>query len=686
MALAVAYYHALMLEQKDPASYRMMSALHEPRFAEEAKAFILHHIKPFIQAIPSHLNMELTLSNICPYLLDATLIRDDKSEFKIDAQVHVFSKQTKKVVYSWPSTYDPTKQQLYLWGTVKNIQDVPSELDVITDLIQFTKIFGWYCFFCSTRFTGRGTQHRCHRTKTCFACRRPFLSNNFYTNKHVNMFFCDSKDTETATDCEKCNVSIKTKHCLAHHLSKCCRMGYKCGKCQQYTFRGNKFRTISSIKETHLCKVRPCYMCGQPKRPGEQHLCPMNNSKFPSKLGNTAFLALEFSGSTSTSCKDCFENNCLCSTCKDNSFVEQEPILGVLLIEENSRESYNRVIFASPKMKVQNKHDKSVFTCDYLPSDYKNLPLSSSGPTTNFNQGAKRIVSPETFLNTGDSGVIEQLLYYLTLNNLTNLTIMCHAATDLHLEHVVPVLCRKGLSINTVQVHQRILLVETKELSIRFVDAQNYLGNVSLRTLAQHHDLPLNFFPQKLAKSHNFNLVGKVPDFQEWFNFEDDDTDLEKKKHFWEQLPTSWDFNQQLIDICTQKTIVLATACLEFQKEAFQIQELLKEALEHEAQNSRFPYLCPFSWPLFSRAGYAFKLFLCYSKMVHLIYNVKPAITYNSSKGELAFAQYLMWKHKSIEFIHAFSPYGQRRFKEAVPDILGSNKIAYFYNGKIKVY
>ena len=125
------------------------------------------------------------------------------------------------------------------------------------------------------------------------------------------------------------------------------------------------------------------------------------------------------------------------------------------------------------------------------------------------------------------------------------------------------------------------------------------------------------------------------------------------------------------------RVIVTSLVSLAFVKNSFSCQEKLVH-LQKEMLN--FLPLHPFNPPLCTRAGYAYKLLCYFSPKMKLLRVIKQPIAMQSSAGEIEFCSFMKWQNplKCIEF--AWSPKGQKRSAEAVPDMILENT-CFFWNG-----
>ena len=121
----------------------------------------------------------------------------------------------------------------------------------------------------------------------------------------------------------------------------------------------------------------------------------------------------------------------------------------------------------------------------------------------------------------------------------------------------------------------------------------------------------------------------------------------------------------------------IAKRNIKFLKDAFSCQQILQTLLKKED----LPFIMPFNHPMFTKASYAFTLMLLYSNP-NCLKSQRPPIRMNSSKQELEFCAYLREKFPHLTFIDAWSPFGQKTFKEAFPDSFCiETKTAFFFNG-----
>ncbi len=273
---------------------------------------------------------------------------------------------------------------------------------------------------------------------------------------------------------------------------------------------------------------------------------------------------------------------------------------------------------------------------------------------------------------------MDNLFHYLINNKFTNSTIILHCNEANHMIYILQSLLSNGFSPNVVKVHNQILLIEDHNLSLRFIDAQNYL-NFSLKTLGQRITMPLFYFPLKWISKQNFGYSGPPPNIDDFFCFEDSSEDLLLKEHFIKEYPSTWSFETEFWRFLERKINILAFSVLDFIKEAFLSQKTLLHHIHYSSENAP-KYLHPLSPPLFTSASYAFQLFLRFSEESKKIKTINNPIAIKSSKGELEFVSFLKWKYPNLHFEDSWSPMGQKDLYYSKPDTFAENK-AWYYHG-----
>ena len=300
---------------KDRATWRMISNINSvnPTTVNEASLFLVKQVRPFLDVCPLTFPLSNNLNEIYNSL-DRSIIKycDFSGSYKFEAQYHIFHKHTGNYLTSLPLEYKSELQQIFFLGSY--VKDEIEIVALVSNLTTFFAAFGIFCNFCKKQFKGKGTQHKCLLTQTCFSCRRPFRTRNTYCNTSLEKYFCDSAIKPLiAKECKKCHLVLGSPHCEKNHSQRVCRWGYFCAMCKRYTYH-SKFTAQEQIQQNHDCSKRACYFCGENDiSTRKHHLCRIQLPRKDKMYPNMAFLDIQITGSSPAICKDCF--NCSSDAC-----------------------------------------------------------------------------------------------------------------------------------------------------------------------------------------------------------------------------------------------------------------------------------------------------------------------------------------------------------------------------------
>jgi hypothetical protein len=232
----------------------------------------------------------------------------------------------------------------------------------------------------------------CRKT-TCFACRRKYQKETTYVHEKLKQQYCDTEinTNESTILCKICNIVLKTKHCQNGHKNFCNgkgQFGYKCLKCNKFTYRRNH-DTSESIKKTHKCGTKACNTCGNfynPENNEDVHLCPLRNETFSKNWPSLAFIKIMFLNLTSEECAECFDVK-KCFSEKNNislkavlKLEDQSLKCKIHLENENKLEANLLMIYKEHKVKRgtfsreiisdiwPNKSEENILEYDYIGS------------------------------------------------------------------------------------------------------------------------------------------------------------------------------------------------------------------------------------------------------------------------------------------------------------------------------
>ncbi len=669
VAIVMAYFLALFEEGTDRVTWRMIRhVVHSnEKFHAEADTYLYSQLVPFAACVPPECESG-ELSEIFPFFDQKKVyFMDSSGSYDFNCQLHIFHSQTGTLLSSYPEIFDETRRQLYFTAHVGDNNELLN-LSIIENICSFYKAFGVYCFFCNKFFRGRGTQHKCKRTLSCFACRRPFLTPKTYFTSRTKKYFCDSNlYPHVSSECPSCFMRIPTKHCNQHHKQRVCRWGITCQKCGTYIFQ-SKFVPKEKILDSHVCGSHQCYYCGAIE-PKNKHLCHIRLPTFDKKFTNVGFFQTEFSGWDVTNCKECFELSRHCDICKETKKV---PLVCSAYIEIEKRGHFDQLIFSHQTTPIILK-DSLIF--DYLPPSLKNSPISTES-ATRFGKKKKRRVHNSLFKE--QTTVIEEFFYFLVKNSCANYTFVIFDDTRRIFEEIVKTLYKNGITPKVVG-SPKILTVEIPALDIRFINFENYV-NDSFSELADLFGEEKVFFPLRwLNDPKYFCYVGPPPKIDDFFAFGDCDKLVQEKECFAYNLKAPYDFHANFLKYVTFKNNVVAKAALSFLKESFVCQTHILGFLLPKREET---YVHPFNLPLFTKAAYSYKLLCLFSNELKNVRILKSPVYMASSAGELEFCFYKIWEDPKKKYVHAWSPDGQEHFRESFPDLyVPEEKLCYYWNG-----
>ncbi len=668
--IVAGYFLNLHLEMNDPATWRIISQINSvtPTTRNEATLFLVKQVRPFLQVCPLTYLHHNNIHEMHQFL-DKSIISycDFSGTYKFEAQYHIFHKHTGNYLTSIPSEYKSDIQQMYFLGCY--IDGQITIVALISNLTTFFSTFGIFCHFCKKQFRGKGTQHKCLLTQTCFCCRRPLLGKNSYCNTTLKKYFCDSSlQPLVAKKCPKCNLLIVSPHCEKNHLLKVCRWGYFCSQCEMYTYQ-SKFMTKKEIAQKHECGKRACYFCGETDIVSKKsHICRMQLPQKDSNYTNLAFLDLQISGSSPAICQDCFRTSSgICNACQQNK--QQTPILATFLVETKKRGHFDKYTFYSHKT----DRKKNFFCSQYVPCHLE-VPITKSGQKTKFGNVRKIKISSQTF---EFNSILDFVFYFLMNRNLQNYTILVDDHDHNVLSIIVEFLFSHGIFPQVIG-SPTILCLNIPSLAIRFINSENYLDESFSEQVQKAPYQPV-YFPLKWRKTSNISYSGVIPPLSDYYTYDDSNDQIQCKKDFVGTQKFPWNFLDNLSaysEFCIQ---VLAFHCLDFLKQSLQCQTLIQSWFD---EPSTLPPVHPFNAPLCTRASYAYKLLCIFCKDMENLRVVLPPISMQSSAGELEYCSYKIWEKASTCKSHQFawSKFGQKYFKEAVPDLLLDN-VCHFWNG-----
>ncbi len=660
-----------MVDEKDVATFRMLEYWNSPitHLKKQAHQYILKQASPFLAQLQLlEVDNDDSVKSIYEALVDQTINYWDKSgSYDFHMQIFVFHRYTGTLLLTVPELYDQGRRPLFLIG--EEYENNLCNLSIITNIYKFFNLFGTFCFFCKKMFKGRGSQHNCSQIPTCFVCKRAFKTPKYFETKLIENYFCPSSIyPQTAVKCSDCNLRVVTTNCRKVHKQKVCRFGWLCQQCNRYIYRTKFFSSHATIKQAHVCGVTICKFCGD--QATKFHQCLFRTPKVSESLTKLAFFELKVTGRCQTHCPDCFgiENygQNICDFCQDNDVFD---VSGVSLLYEKEREKFYQAIFFSFSEGSASTDPKSF---PYLPPTCQ----AQKGQETFFNQVPKKRLLKGVFIKK-KMNALEKLFEFLLSKDIRHTTFITHDEEKTGtLNEVLQCFLSNGI-IPRVVGNTNLMLIEIPEVGWRFLNSINYIDKKFFTANSKSI-----FFPNRWNKASYFSYTGSPPCMDDFFNVEDSAETINFKKEFVRKLSCSWNFRSALEQYLFFRVYCTSDNILSFTREAFACQMLLQEQIGNLHQpHQPLKYILPFNPPLFTRASYAFQLLMYFTRPL-LLKAVNPPIPMTSSRQELEFCSFLRWKYPNHTFIDAWSPFGQKKFKETFPDSYCiETKTAFFFNG-----
>ncbi len=393
--------------------------------------------------------------------------------------------------------------------------------------------------------------------------------------------------------------------------------------------------------------------------------------QFDENFTNLAFLNIEFSGASIQNCQKCFNFSKDCDACQDNK--SRLPVFCCVLIE-TKRGQFEERIFT--EFKGETRTPDSFVTVYFADAVQQSKLINQSN--TKFGKKKKFSLQTNPFDSTKKS-VLEKCLAEIFEEKLGNTTFVFFDDTRQYFDEIMKCLLKNGITPHTTGGTDTFV-IEVPQLDIRFINLQNYVeGNFYDLTRARNK--PCQFFPHVWLKKTKFDYCGEQPPLNAFENFEDDEDIVNLKKIHVASLQSPWNFKLELIAYGQKKCHLLADIAINFLNHSFLCQHQILKFLAPSTDTKR-AVIHPFNRPLFTKAGYAYKLMCLFSKHLKDVRIVKPPVHMASSKGELEYCLFKEWQDPEKTHIHAWSPSGQQKFAESFPDLyIPEEKFCGFWNG-----
>lgn len=560
--------------------------------------------------------------------------------------------------YSYPPRYDDTLIPIFMFKPTME----PNHVIFISNLNYYFGSNFTICLACKRSFKSRYNSHICKEKECCFTCRKHIQTPNTYVHKVLEKYFCDKLlyPYSHSHQCSICNLEIYSERCKTNHRKICNgkgKLGYFCSVCQKFISGQNS----AHIKCNHNCTDSPiCRVCFKPKQ--LDHLCELKKEKISNVHPRLGFINIEFVYSNT------------------GNLSEQTPCLAVIF-REQARCQFVKYMIAENMLGYSNE-EPNVVSFDYLPASIKNEPFGTKRLKPSSVLGANILKLQKG--NTKDSDCSHKLLCFLLDCTYTCTTYICQDSDALVMMTLLKCLVDHGICPNVIRKGRHILVLDIPELSIRFINSNNYLNGSEYEIAALFMTPCENpiFFPHKFLKKENLPYVGKIPSFEYFENFSDSEDTKVKKRTFIDNFQQVWNLSKELLLHSDQKLNLLLLTMLGFIKECF----LLQDSFKRRQPTLKKLYINPIAQPVCTLSGFVFKFYKAFFLNNYPIYTVNNEYGYNERQVSLLEYEYTSYKEYCLhdeKCLTAFNnKMGQKKFRYCIPDLYStSTKTMYFLNG-----
>jgi hypothetical protein len=656
-------------------TFQVMDKLHHRKksIQQAAGIAILDRMMQFSNnyGIPYHEGPH-NLEEVCPIVVERT-----------NLQIHIFSNLLcDDKVSSYPTKYDHTRKPIFLYefrepGTGK------AHVHVIKDFVAFGKSRGGHiCLACNRLYRSKEYRHVCKNEPSCFACHRWLQRPDTYINNLTKVNFCDSKLEAGTYDWKpetcSCGLVIKSESCFeAHNIV--CKRGWKCAKCNSYTYAGGSVNSKKLIMENHECGLRFCKYCFK-HNTAKDHQCTMRPVTFQKSWDRLAFIHFE----------------CLEPPTANSNLT---PNLCILWKEENERGRFKEYIVAEDGLGLSEEVTESVMTYNYVPNDVSEAPWAPKrkvfGHYTSAPSFQPKLRGKDRHLSVAERIV----LLALQDKEFEYTTVIADCNQTDTLQFILQALLNFGIMPEVITKGRSVYCIDLpSDYKLRFVQRQAFVTG-SINSLLQRYDLdrlsvdgPI-FFPQKWNVQSRYGYSGDCPPLKAYQCANDSEKVTSAKTKFVLERKKNnekWCFKTELIHHAKKCIQIIAQGSMHFLTDCFELQSNLVKAMgTAKPKDTSMPYLHAFSKPFASLAGFtfaAYRLFEPLSKSICCVKNEYTGIDVNTSEPEYEYVEYFMHVNTGLTncqtaFNHAE---GQKRFPEATPDLYyykDDHKIALFFHG-----
>jgi len=249
------------------------------------------------------------------------------------------------------------------------------------------------------------------------------------------------------------------------------------------------------------------------------------------------------------------------------------------------------------------------------------------------------------------------------------LTIILSDPYGFFLRKLVSELLVHGILPKLINDVGKVILLEIKQLKLRFVTTEMYNLNQKLENIIQkQHSIKDHFFPFLFNITKNYQYIGPIPDLNYFVQLSDSKEIVDRKISFIHGHANqhTWNFQVELFEHLNFKCHLLALKCVTFINDSLSMQKQF-QTLVNDKNPNKTKHINPFNKSICSFSSYIYKIFKAYFLFMEDIYTVIDEYGMykrNFSKDEILWAQWMCFENDHKQYRHQFNhPRGKKILK-----------------------